>query len=106
MSELQVSKFPTNAFSTSALYFPSKDSTTIDATSRGLERCLTLKDSTLMMQRRIQQSWRGRLERNLEGIVVVGMRMRASVCAVEAASRLILNWSDFSRVLKGFKGIS
>ena len=47
-----------------------------------------------MMLSWIQRSWRGGLERDLEGIVVVGMGVRASVCAMEAATRLIDNWSD------------
>ena len=57
-------------------------------------------DSTLMVLRGIQRSWRGRLERNLEGIVVIGVRVWASIRTMEAAARLILDWSDLSCVLK------
>ena len=59
-----------------------------------------------MMLSRVEQSWRGGLERDLEGIVVVGMGVRASVCAMEAATRLINDWSYFPCVLKGVERIS
>ena len=40
-----------------------------------------------MMLSRVERSWRGGLERDLEGIVVVGVGVRASICAMEAATR-------------------
>ena len=59
-----------------------------------------------MMLSRVERSWRGGLERGLEGIVVVGVGVRASICAMEAATRLINYWSDFPCVLKGVERIS
>ena len=48
----------------------------------------------------IERSRRGGLERNFEGVVVVGVRVWTSTCTVEAATRLIVDWSDLSRVLR------
>ena len=42
------------------------------------------------------------MERDFEGVVVVGVGVWTSTCAVEAATRLIVHWSDLSRVLKVF----
>ena len=51
----------------------------------------------------IQRSWRGGLERDLEGVVVIGVGVRTSVGTMEAATRLIVDWSYFPCVLKRFK---
>ena len=59
-----------------------------------------------MMLSRVERSRRGGLERGLEGIVVVGVGMRASVCAMEAATWLIVDWSYFPCVLKGVERVS
>ena len=69
-------------------------------------RCVSPEDSTLVMLSRVERSRRGGLERGLEGIVVVGVGMRASVCAMEAATWLIDDWSYFPCVLKGVERVS
>ena len=51
---------------------------------------------------RVERSRRGGLERKLEGIVVIGMGVRASICAMEAATRLVVDRSNFPRVLNAF----
>ena len=58
-----------------------------------------------MVLSRVERSLRGGLERDFEGVIVVGVRMRTSICAMEATSWLVVHWSDLSCVLERIEGI-